>query len=151
MAVFTQADFLSGKCKHIEIGTEAEPRWSLEDLQTGACTAEAVGTKRNVLPTSAENLNVNEVVQQALNQIGAAQLSNYLAGRPDIIAPLVVKLGLNSITKEQDKPVSIHELTDEDISSMSSLELKKLMLEARGLADPEGFEPCCPHCHKSLL
>ena len=128
MAVFTQADFLAGKCKHIEVGTEAEPRWSTQDAAIGICTADAVGTRRDVLPNTGADLNVNEVVQQALNQIGAAQLSGYLAGRPDIIAPLVVKLGLNNITKEQSVLPDLEALTDEQIASMSSNDLKRCLL-----------------------
>ena len=133
MAVFTQADFLAGKCKHIEVGTEAEPRWSTQDAAIGICTADAVGTRREVLPNTGVDLNVNEVVQQALNQIGAAQLSGYLAGRPDIIAPLVVKLGLNNITKDQTVLPNLDDITEEDIATLSSDDLKRILLKAAGI------------------
>ena len=133
MALFSQADFLSGKCKHVEVGTESEARWSSLDAAMGACSPEAVGTRRDVLSTPGENLNVNDVVQQALNQIGAPQLSSYLAGRPDIIAPLVVKLGLASITKEQATPVDLDDLTEEDIHDMPSDQLKLILLKSVGI------------------
>lgn len=133
MAVFTKQDFLDGKCLHSEIGTEAEPRWSTLDAKQGRCTPEAVGTKRMVLPTT-QNLNVREVVQRALNLMGEDdQLSAYLAERHDIMAPLVAKLGLSDITKEQEPPVEFEKIPDEVLLTMSTVELKRVLLASEGI------------------
>ena len=133
MAVFTKQDFLDGKCKHVEIGNDAEPRWSTLDAKQGRCSSEAVGTKRQA-PSTTQNLNVREVVQRALNLMGEDdQLSAYLAERHDIMAPLVAKLGLSDITKEQEAPVDFEKIPDEDLLAMTSADLKRILLQSGGI------------------
>lgn len=132
--IFTQQDFLDGKCKHQEIGNEAEPRWSSADARRGLCSETAVGTYREVLSTLPQaNANALEIVQQALNQVGAQEMAAYLADRLDILAPKVAQLGLNGLVKDDKQPVKFEDLTTDDLDAMSSTDIKRLLLASEGI------------------
>ena len=141
MRVFTQHDVANSICTHDEVGQPWEDRYSIDDHFKNQCTMDQVGSAKPVVPSTkreapstTQNLNVREVVQRALNLMGEDdQLSAYLAERHDIMAPLVAKLGLSDITKEQEPPVDFEKIPDEDLLAMTSADLKRILLQSGGI------------------
>lgn len=122
MAKFTYEDALAGKCEHWQVGTEVPE-------QTSSDT-------KNDNDVEQRPLNMAALIQSAYNAAGGEEAFNREAKKnPSALFQAVLKMGvLQAAKQETPAPPSLDDLTDMDIQSMSTLDLKKTVLRYIGVS-----------------
>lgn len=137
-----------------------ETTWTAQDAEAGRCLAEEVGMSRfpprvalappegwepprvEELDDTSSEAPTTDWIKSAFQGMGGRQaFVAYCKANPAQMWPLLLKGGLTQFLKEDVKPKSAYELSDEEIQNLSTLELKKLLLAAKDI---------CPHCKGSL-
>jgi len=118
MAKFTYEDALAGKCEHWQVGTEV-PEVAPEVPER----------------TQNEDPNMASFVKSALLAVGGEEAFIAEAKKnPTALFQAVLKMGvLQAAKNETVPPPQLDTLTDADIQSMSTLDLKKAVLRYCGV------------------
>ena len=140
--VFTQDDFLAGRCKHVELGQPKEPRWSAIDQLNGLCTKDQVGSTKPEGFGESGTVDMESALEAAYARMGGnAAFTEWAADNPGMVYPLMIKLGLTELSKrETERP--LHEYSNEELEVMSTAELARLMVG--------GAPKACPACGHKL-
>lgn len=110
-------------------------QYTFEDYQKGLCELEEVGSEIPERP-SEEPLNMAALIQSAYNAVGGTAAFNEEAKKnPSALFQAVLKMGvLQAAKNETVPPPQLDDLTDIDIQSMSTLDLKKTVLRYIGVS-----------------
>lgn len=124
-----------------------------QDLVDGLCTMDQVGLPVVAPPIAPppDSENYTDWLAGAFQGMGGkAGFIAYAKANSNAVWPLLIKNGLAAFLKEDVKPKTIYDLSDEDILNMDTLELKKIFLASKDIDPPPGHEPRCPHCNGVL-
>lgn len=109
-------------------------KYTYQDYQNGACELEDVGQD---IPERApdEALNMASLVQSALSAAGGrAAFEAEFRKNPGALYQAVLKMGVAQAAKhETPPPPLLGELTDNDIQSLDSVTLKRILLAHAGI------------------
>lgn len=140
-----------GTVKHYHPLDTLQHQWTEGDAQAGRCLVEEVGTSRlppfaallppadyvppeppmpEIAPTD-EELNMVALIREAFNHIGGTeQFKKEAAKNPGELYRAMLKMGVAQVAKESPPTLpDLEELTDEDIASLSSDDLKRIFLK----------------------
>ena len=112
--------------------------WTIEDVVNGHCTMDQVGSpKPGGLDTSTpKNMEApsTDWIKSAFQGMGGRKaFVDYCKANPATMWPLLLKGGLAQFLKDDPLPKSVTELTDAEIESMSTNDLKRVVLRHIGI------------------
>ena len=109
--------------------------YTMEDYHANRCSLDDVGT--DIPPPSADELNMAEAIKGAVRRAGGQEaLEIELAKNPTALYQAVLKMGVTQAAKQETPSLpDLEALTDAEISSMSSLDLKKVLLRHAGITN----------------
>ena len=128
-----------------------EQEWTEQDVQAGRCLAEELGTSRfpprvalappegweppDTSPPTADELNMVALIRDAFNHVGGVStFKKEAAKNPGELYRAMLKMGVAQVAKEQPKTLpDMDDLTDEDIATMSTADLKRIFLKGAGV------------------
>ena len=111
--------------------------YQIEDVVNGLCTMEQVGTPKPEAPpldaqTQAEIMA--KLVEGSVTEQTQQDFNKWAQQNPNAYFPLLAKHNLTRNLKESPKALpKLDEITDEEIASLSSNELKRVVLNWAGL------------------
>ena len=106
--------------------------WTAEEALSGFCNLDDVGSPKppnNSSPQSTP-LDLQSALQAAYKKMGSEKnFVEWAAKNPALVYPQMIKMGI-AITAKTAPPTlpKLNDLTDEDIASLSSNELKRILL-----------------------
>ena len=111
--------------------------YQIEDVVNGLCTMEQVGTPKPESPpldaqTQAEIMA--KLVEGSVTSQTQLDFNKWAQANPHAYFPLLAKHNLTRNLKEQPKALpKLDDLTDEDISTLSTADLKRILLTSAGV------------------
>ena len=107
--------------------------FSYQDYRDGLCEASQVGSPKDPLPPSpppSETPDMVEGLAQAYAKMGGdLGFTDWASKNPGLVYPQMIKMGI-ALTAKTTPPTlpDLEDLTDEDIATMSSTDLKRCLL-----------------------
>ena len=109
-------------------------KYTYQDYQTGACELEEVGMD---IPESTpnEDLNMGELIKSAMAAAGGrAAFEAEARKNPSALFQAVLKMGVAQAAKRETvPPPQLDDLTDNDIQTLDSATLKRILLTSIGI------------------
>lgn len=104
--------------------------YQIEDVVEGRCTMDQVGTPKPLAPESSAPLDLQGALQSAYIKMGSEKaFTDWAKKNPSLVYPMIAKLGIAQVAKESAPPLpDLEALTDEQIATMSSTDLKRCLL-----------------------
>ena len=101
--------------------------YQIEDVVEGRCTMDQVGTPKPEDPSDTPSLDLQSALQAAYKKMGSEKaFVEWAKKNPNLVYPMIAKLGIAQVAKESAPPLpDLEALTDEQIASMSSNDLKR--------------------------
>lgn len=136
--MFTQADFMDGQCKYVEVGTPRQDRWGKADHEAGLCSYDQIGTPCEVL-TPLELTTLGEAAQEAFNQLGKRAYFLWAKKNPDVFFDMATRNGMSQLARRmlKDPLPTPDDLTDELMASLSVYDLQRILLKSCALETKE--------------
>lgn len=112
--------------------------FSYQDYRDGLCEASQVGSPKDPLPPSpppSETPDMVEGLAQAYAKMGGdLGFTDWAAKNPGLVYPQMIKMGI-ALTAKTAPPTlpDLEELTDEDIATLSTVDLKRILLKSVGI------------------
>ena len=118
----------------------ASAQWTIEDVRSGACSPSELGELKPLsaleppiesppLDAQSQADIMSKLVEGSVTPQTQLDFNKWAAANPGAYFPLLAKHNLTRNLKEQPKSLpKLDDLTDEDIASLSSNELKRILL-----------------------
>ena len=107
--------------------------WTAEEALSGFCNLDDVGSPKppnNSSPQSVTPLDLQSALQAAYKKMGSEKnFVDWAAKNPGLVYPQMIKMGI-AITAKTAPPTlpKLNDLTDEQITALSSADLKRVLL-----------------------
>ena len=108
--------------------------YTLDDYHANRCSLDEVG--QEALPPSDDDFNMAQAIKGAVRRAGGQEaLEVELAKNPTALYQAVLKMGVTQAAKQESSPLpDLESLQDSDIASLSSLDLKRILLKSAGVS-----------------
>lgn len=116
--------------------------YQIEDVVEGRCTMDQVGTPKPESQESSSPLDLQAALQSAYIKMGSEKaFTEWAKKNPSLVYPMIAKLGIAQVAKTAPPSLpNIEDLTDEDIATMSTVDLKRIALKAVGITKKSELE-----------
>ena len=105
--------------------------YQIEDVVEGRCTMDQVGTPKPEDSSDTPSLDLQSALQAAYKKMGSEKaFVEWAKKNPNLVYPMIAKLGIAQVAKTSPPTLpNLEELTDEDIATLSSDDLKRIFLK----------------------
>lgn len=105
--------------------------YQIEDVVEGRCTMDQVGTPKPEDSSDTPSLDLQSALQAAYKKMGSEKaFVEWAKKNPNLVYPMIAKLGIAQVAKTSPPALpNLEELTDEDIATLSSDDLKRIFLK----------------------
>lgn len=116
--------------------TPKKEYWTSQDLVEGQCTLGQVGMPiaQDASPSIEIEGPNSDWTKAAFHGMGGkAGFIAYCKANPAQMWPQLVKANLPQLLKEAEPPRTLYDISDEELRTMSSMEIKRYLVESRDI------------------